>query len=71
VPDLQKLTIAQANDKLKSVKLELGKVNYQEGVPENQILDQYPHTGDLINEGATIDVWVARGGPGAPPANTP
>ncbi len=62
VPDLQKLTIAQANDKLTSVKLQLGKVNYQDGTPENAILDQYPHAGELANEGASIDVWVARGG---------
>ena len=69
VPDLKNMTIAQATDKLREVKLELGKVNYQDGTPENAILDQYPHSGDLANEGATIDIWVARGG--AAPADGP
>ena len=62
VPNLSKLTIAQANDKLKAVKLELGKVTYQSGEPADAILDQYPTEGDLLNEGATVDVFVARGG---------
>ena len=70
VPSLANLTLSQAIDKLHSVKLELGKVNYQNGTPENQILDQYPPAGDLVNEGAAIDVFVARGG-GAPPSNAP
>ncbi len=67
VPDVKKLTLAQAIEKLKSVKLELGKVTYQNGSPESSVLDQYPQPGELVNEGATIDVFVARGGEGAPP----
>jgi beta-lactam-binding protein with PASTA domain len=70
VPSLSNLSLSQAIEKLKSVNLELGKVNYQNGAPENAVLDQYPPAGDLVNEGATIDVFVARGGD-APPANTP
>lgn len=68
VPNLSKLTISQANDKLKALKLELGKVTYQSGEPADAILDQYPTPGDLLNEGATVDVFVARGGN---PASTP
>ena len=67
VPELRKMSLAQAIEKLKSLKLELGKVTYQNGTPENSILDQYPQPGELVNEGATIDVFVARGGEGAPP----
>ncbi len=70
VPSLTKLTLSQAIETLKGVKLELGKVNYQNGAPENEVLDQYPPAGDLVNEGAAIDVFVARGG-GETPANTP
>ncbi len=70
VPSLTNLSLSEAIEKLKSVKLELGKVNYQNGAPENAVLDQYPPSGDLVNEGAAIDVFVARGGD-APPANAP
>ncbi len=70
VPSLSNMSLSQAIEKLKSVKLELGKVNYQNGAPENQVLDQYPPAGDLVNEGASVDVFVARGG-GTPPNNAP
>jgi len=66
VPTLVGLTLSQAIEKLKSVKLELGKVTYEAGTPENTVLEQYPPSGDLVNEGATVDIFVARGG--APPA---
>jgi serine/threonine-protein kinase len=69
VPNLVKLTLAEAIEKLTSVKLQIGKVNYQNGTPENEILDQYPPVGDLVNEGATVDVFVARGGLPATPDN--
>ncbi|HEY3875593.1 MAG TPA: PASTA domain-containing protein [Candidatus Kapabacteria bacterium] len=61
IPDLKNLSLSEAIEKLKSVNLELGKVNYQNGTPENAVLDQYPPSGDLVNEGASIDVFVARG----------
>lgn len=70
VPSLANLSLSEAIEKLKSVKLELGKVNYQNGIPANQVLDQYPPAGDLVNEGATIDVFVARGDE-PPPVITP
>jgi beta-lactam-binding protein with PASTA domain len=70
VPALTNLSLSQAIEKLKSLNLELGKVNYQNGEPENAVLDQYPPAGDLVNEGASIDVFVARGGE-PPPDNTP
>ena len=70
VPALTNLSLSQAIEKLKSMKLELGKVNYQNGTPENAVLDQYPPAGDLVNEGAAIDVFVARGGE-PPPVNAP
>ncbi len=70
VPALATLSLSEAIEKLKSLNLELGKVNYQNGAPENAVLDQYPPAGDLVNEGAAIDVFVARGG-GAPPADAP
>jgi serine/threonine-protein kinase len=70
VPSLTNLSLSQAIEKLKSLNLELGKVNYQNGTPENAVLDQYPPAGDLVNEGASIDVFVARG-EGTPPANAP
>lgn len=62
VPDLKGMQFAKALDKLKSVQLEVGKVNYQNGTPEGSVLDQYPQPGDLVNEGATVDLFVARGG---------
>lgn len=67
VPDLKNMSLASALEKLKSVQLEVGKVNYQNGTPENTVLDQYPQPGDLVNEGATVDLFVARGGPVVPP----
>jgi beta-lactam-binding protein with PASTA domain len=70
VPSLANLSLSEAIEKLKSIKLELGKVNYQNGAPENTVLDQYPPAGDLVNEGAAIDVFVARGG-APPPDNAP
>src|SRR5581483_4558104 len=70
VPSLTNLSLSQAIEKLHSVKLEIGKVNYQNGAPENAVLDQYPPAGDLVNEGAAVDVFVARGG-APPPANAP
>lgn len=70
VPALTHLSLSQAIETLKAVKLELGKVNYQNGEPENAVLDQYPPAGDLVNEGAAIDVFVARGG-NTPPVNAP
>jgi eukaryotic-like serine/threonine-protein kinase len=70
VPSLTNLTLSQAIEKLKSMKLDIGKVNYQNGTPENAILDQYPPAGDLVNEGATVDVFVSRGG-ATPPGNSP
>ena len=70
-PDLSKLTLAEAIEKLKSVKLELGKVTYQNGTPENVVLAQYPSPGELLNEGATVDLFVARGGYQTPPPTTP
>jgi serine/threonine-protein kinase len=61
-PNLSHLTISQANEKLKAMKLELGKVTYQNGEPADAILDQYPPPGDLLTEGSSVDVFVARGG---------
>ena len=61
VPDVKNLPLSDAIAKLKDVKLEVGKVNYQSGTPENAVLDQYPPAGDLVNEGAAIDLFVARG----------
>lgn len=71
VPDLKNMQLAKALEKIKSVGLEVGKVNYQNGTPENTVLDQYPQPGDLVNEAATIDLFVARGGPAVPPVNQP
>ncbi|HZK75433.1 MAG TPA: PASTA domain-containing protein [Candidatus Kapabacteria bacterium] len=70
VPDLASLSLSDAITKLNSVKLQIGKVNYQNGTPENAVLAQYPPAGELVNEGASVDVFVARGG-AAPPANLP
>lgn len=70
VPNLVNLSLSDAIAKLNSVKLNPGKVNYQNGTPENAVLDQYPPAGELVNEGASVDVFVARGG-ATPPANLP
>ncbi len=66
VPDLSKLSLSDAIAKLNSVGLQVGKVNYQNGTPENQVLDQYPESGELVNQGATVDLFVARGGTPTP-----
>lgn len=70
VPNLADLSLSDAIAKLNSVNLQIGKVNYQNGTPENAVLAQYPDSGELVNEGASVDVFVARGG-AAPPANLP
>jgi eukaryotic-like serine/threonine-protein kinase len=70
VPDLKGMPLVKALDKIKSVQLVLGKLNYQNGTPENSVLDQYAQPGDLVNEGATIDLFVARGG-AIPEGNPP
>jgi eukaryotic-like serine/threonine-protein kinase len=70
VPSLVDLTLSDAITKLNGVKLNLGKVNYQNGTPENAVVDQYPLAGELVNEGSSVDVFVNRGGT-VPPANLP
>jgi serine/threonine-protein kinase len=62
VPTLAGLTLSDAIAKLKAAKLELGQVTYQNGSPENQVIDSYPPAGDLITEGSSVDVFVNRGG---------
>jgi beta-lactam-binding protein with PASTA domain len=70
VPDLKGMQLAKALEKLKSLQLLAGKVSFQNGSPEYSVLDQYPQPGDLVNEGATVDLFVAKGGD-VPAGNPP
>jgi serine/threonine-protein kinase len=63
VPDLQELTVGQADRVLEAESLELG--NQQPGfsrtVPEGQIMRQSVPAGDEVDEGTEIDVVVSAG----------
>ncbi len=65
VPELSGMTLEAAIAKLAEVKLAPGKVNFQsqEGAKPNSVLDQYPRAGDLVMEGATVDIFVERDAP--------
>jgi serine/threonine-protein kinase len=67
VPTLAGLTLGDAISRLKAARLELGQVTYQNGSPENEVVDSYPPAGDLITEGSSVDVFVNRGGSSVPP----
>jgi eukaryotic-like serine/threonine-protein kinase len=63
VPDLQELTVGQADRVLEAEGLELGsqEQGFSRTVPEGQIMRQSPPAGDEVDEGTEIDVVVSQG----------
>jgi serine/threonine-protein kinase len=63
VPDLQELTVGQAERALEAEGLELGsqEPGFSRTVPEGQIMRQSVPAGDEVDEGTEIDVVVSQG----------
>lgn len=62
VPDLIGKSLAQAEITLNDKSLTVGKVNYQISLTllPNTILDQYPSTGNRLNPGESVDLFVTK-----------
>jgi beta-lactam-binding protein with PASTA domain len=62
VPDLTGKNIEEAKRLILSVKLSIGKINYQpsENVPVNSVIDQYPKSNTMTKENQRIDLFVNR-----------
>jgi beta-lactam-binding protein with PASTA domain len=63
VPDLRKMTLKEAIEKINAQKLSVGNVSFQSsptGEP-NTVIEQYPTPGDLVTENSNIDLFVIRG----------
>ncbi|MGH3507780.1 MAG: Stk1 family PASTA domain-containing Ser/Thr kinase [Nocardioidaceae bacterium] len=63
VPDLQELTVGQAERALEAENLELGSQDsgFSRTVPEGQIMGQSVPAGEEVDEGTEIDVVVSAG----------
>lgn len=62
VPDLIGLSLSQAETILEEKSLTIGKVNYQKSATllPNTILDQYPSSGNKLNPGESVDLFVTK-----------
>ena len=62
VPDLIGRSLAQAELILADSSLTVGKVNYQISLTllPNTVLDQYPSTGNKLNPGESVDLFVTK-----------
>ncbi|MFC2103054.1 PASTA domain-containing protein [Bacteroidota bacterium] len=62
VPDLIGKSLAQAERILTDSLLVLGKLNYQVSstLLPNTVLDQYPSSGNRVNRGESIDLFVTK-----------
>lgn len=62
VPDLIGKSLAQAERILSDSSLVVGKVNYQASstLLPNTILDQYPSSGNRLNPGERVDLFVTK-----------
>ncbi|MGE5400810.1 MAG: PASTA domain-containing protein [Ignavibacteriales bacterium] len=62
IPDLLGKSLTDAEALLKSLNLNVGKVNYQPSFSllPNTVIDQYPSKDNLVQEGASIDLFVTK-----------
>ncbi len=62
VPDLIGLSLTQAESILEESSLTIGKVNYQKSATllPNTVLDQYPSSGNKLNPGGSVDLFVTK-----------
>jgi serine/threonine-protein kinase len=60
VPDLIGKSLAEARKILSNNTLKVGKINYQRSYSllPNTILDQYPSSGNKVNSGEAVDLFV-------------
>lgn len=64
VPDVVGKTLSEAGKILADHSLRIGTVTYQSSptLLPNTIVDQYPRSGELVEHGQSIDLFVVRGG---------
>jgi serine/threonine-protein kinase len=62
VPDLVGKSLSNARIILEDSSLAVGKINYQPSVTllPNTILDQYPSSGNKLNPGESVDLFVTK-----------
>jgi eukaryotic-like serine/threonine-protein kinase len=62
VPDLIGKSLAQSEVILSDLSLTVGKVNYQLSLTllPNTVLDQYPSSGNKLNPGESVDLFVTK-----------
>jgi len=62
VPDLIGKSLAEARKILSNNALKVGKINYQRSYSllPNTILDQYPSSGNKVNSGEAVDLFVTQ-----------
>lgn len=63
VPDLKKKTVTEAEAALTAVNLGLGSVNqeYDESIPEGQVISQSIAEGLEVKEGTKVDITISKG----------
>jgi len=63
VPDLDKMSLDEAENKLKEYELKRGVVNkeYSDSVPEGKIMGQKPAFGEKVQQGSSVNVTISRG----------
>jgi serine/threonine-protein kinase len=62
IPDLIGKSLTEARKILSSSNLKVGKINYQRSYSllPNTILDQYPSSGNKVNSGESVDLFVTQ-----------
>jgi serine/threonine-protein kinase len=62
IPDLIGKSLTEAKKILADSSLIIGKINYQPSATllPNTILDQYPSSGNSVNPGSAIDLFVTK-----------
>ncbi len=63
VPDVKRLSVAEAMSRLESIglKLRIARRQPSEQVPKDQVLDSSPNPGEKMKEGSTINVTISVG----------
>lgn len=62
IPDLLGKSLSQAEKLITENKLTIGRINYQPSFSllPNTVIDQYPGEGNLVEEGAAVDLFVTK-----------
>ena len=69
VPNLYGMTLDGATSSLTTAKLAVGEVKYKTNpAPADTVYRQEPASGQSVQQGATIDIWIAQG---ASPTSSP